>query len=146
MKLPLIHAATLTSVLAVGCAPPPENVRPMPTHSEPQMMQVNNIVPPATEAPSADEGFIGLIQQVQQRNAALEASQAAARGERFLYGWYAGRAGLKVPGTNGAQASCQIRTVDGLGDVIFGENHLKYRVEMRKFATAFNVAMLPNCQ
>jgi hypothetical protein len=40
---------------------------------------------------------------------------------------------------------CTLKTLDGLGDVIYGENHLKYRVAMRKFAMRYNIAMKSAC-
>ena len=146
MKSLLLTVSFSTLILIAGCNAGPDAIKPAPHHSGPTMQPINNVVPPTTEAPSSDADFDALIQKLRQRNAALEASQAVARGERFLYGWYAGRGGLRIPGANSGQANCQIRALDGLGDVIYGQNHLKYRVEMRRFATTFNAAMLPSCQ
>lgn len=95
-----------------------------------------------------DQQFAALLNDLSRRDAASEAQQAAARGERVLMGYYSGRAGLKLPGLSSDQQSrqrCSLKTVDGLGDVIYGENHLKYRIAMRNFATEFNTIMLPNC-
>ena len=133
-----------SAFLLQACNAGPETPRPI-AHT-----------PQATSSPQSsnssvsarDSEYIGLLQVLSQRSPEQEAQQAAARGDRSIMGYYAGRAGLKLPGLSPEQQAvqkCTLKTLDGLGDVIYGDNHLKYRVALRKFAGRYNLAMLPNC-
>ena len=89
-----------------------------------------------------------MLEALNQRNPAAEAQQAITRGDKAVMGYYAGRAGLKIPGFDYQEQSantCSLKTLDGLGDVIYGENHLKYRVALRNFARQYNIAIKHTC-
>ena len=133
-----------TSLLLQACNAGPETPRPIAhtpqATSSPQSM--------SEKISSKDMEYAGLLQGLSQRTPEQEAQQAIARGEAHVLGYYAGRGGLKLPGLNPEQQAtqkCTLKTLDGLGDVIYGDNHLKYRVAMRKFAGRYNLAMLPAC-
>ncbi len=139
----LIGLITLAFLLQ-ACNAGPETPRPIAQTSQatssPQPMNEN--------ITSKDREYIGLLQELSQRNPEQEAQQAAARGERSILGYYAGRGGLKLPGLTQEQQAvqkCTLKTLDGLGDVIYGDNHLKYRVALRQFAGRYNSAMLSAC-
>ena len=103
---------------------------------------------PSQATTSRDDKYIELLEDLSRRNPTIEAQQAIARGERQVMAYYAGRAGLKIPGLTQKQQTaqrCSLKTLDGLGDVIYGENHLKYRVALRRFAETYNIAMVPAC-
>ena len=132
-----------TMLLLQACNAGPDT--PRPVTQTPQ----STVSPQASSNTAARDGeYIGKLQNLLQRNPEMEAQQAMARGERILMGYYAGRAGLKFPGLSPEQQSnqtCTLKTLDGLGDVIYGNDHLKYRVELRKFAGRYNIAMMPVC-
>jgi len=95
-----------------------------------------------------DQQFAEELQKLEKRNANAEAQQAIASGNPSVIGYYSGRAGLKVSGfTEQQQAAqrCKVTPIDNMGDVIYGTNHLKYRIAMRNFATAYNSKMLAAC-
>lgn len=132
------------SILLQACNAGPDTPRPI-AHT-PQT--VGSAQKPALSTSSRDGEYANLLEGLAQRNPETEAQQTIARGEPSLLGYYAGRAGLKLPGlTQQQQANqrCPLKTLDGLGDVIHGENHLKYRVALRRFAKRYNIAMKPAC-
>ena len=134
----------LAALMLQACNAGPDTPRPI-SHT-PQT--VGSSERPAPSGSSRDGEYADLLIGLSQKSPVLDAQQAMARGERNVLGYYAGRAGLKVPGlTPQQQASqrCALKTLDGLGDVIYGENHLKYRVALRKYAKAYNIAMIPAC-
>ncbi len=140
---PIIGVA-LTALLIQGCNAGPDTPRPVST--TPKTVAAHQ--KPESSVSEQDRKFITMLQELSRRNPAQEAQQSIASGERNIMGYYAGRGGLKLPGlTLEQQASqrCTLKTLDGLGDVIYGKNHLKYRVALRRFAKAYNIAMLPNC-
>lgn len=117
---------------------------PRPVAPTPQKVS-NSQPPPET---TQDSQYISLLNALAQRNPETEAQQALTKGEYNLMSYYAGRGGLKLPGLSPQQQTsqrCPLKTLDGLGDVIYGENHLKYRVALRNFAKAYNLTMLPAC-
>lgn len=140
---PIISLA-LMSLLLQACNAGPDTPRPI-AHT-PQT--VGSAQKPAPSTSSRDNEYANLLQGLSQRNPEAEAQQALTRGERSILGYYAGRAGLKLPGLTPQQQAnqrCTLKTLDGLGDVIYGENHLKYRVALRRFAKRYNIAMMPAC-
>ena len=144
MKLRFALSFLLSSILLQACNAAPDSTRPTTPErsiSTPQANATSNVN-------NEDQKYANDLAELTKRNPQLEAQQAISRGEHFLLGYYSGRAGLKTPGlTSEQQASqrCKVSTVEGLGDVIYGENHLKYRIAMRNFAKAFNTQMLGVC-
>ncbi|PID45505.1 MAG: hypothetical protein CSB47_08275 [Proteobacteria bacterium] len=143
MKIRFLPSLLVTSLLLQACNAGTSTTRPTanPTAKAPQASTVAN-------TPAPDQQYAELLEQLSQRNPNTEAQQALARGDHFLLGYYRGRAGLKIPGLNAEQQQrqhCRLTTIDGMGDVIYGSNHLKYRIAMRNFAKAFNTQMLGVC-
>ena len=132
------------SLLLQACNAGPETPRPI-AHTP----QASSSPKPMNNSFTArDSQYVSLLQELSQRNPQQEAQQALTRGENSLMAYYAGRAGLNIPGLSAEQQAaqrCPLKTLDGLGDVIYGENHLKYRVALRKFAMQYNMAMKPAC-
>ena len=95
-----------------------------------------------------DQQFVEALKKLESRNASDEARQAISTGKPSVLGYYSGRAGLKIPGFTAEQQAkqrCKVNPVDNMGDVIYGTNHLKYRIAMRNFATAYNSNLLTAC-
>lgn len=67
----------------------------------------------------------------------------------YLLAYQSGRGGeIITPGLvepQSIEVKCRVLQLDGMGDSIYGENHLKYRVALRKYASEFNALMYPNC-
>lgn len=97
-----------------------------------------------------EDKYAQRLYELNQRNPVQDAQQAISAGNYHLLGYQSGRGGSnKAPGLTGQQAasaSCGFRRLDGFGDTIYGESHLRYRVASRKYATQFNRAMYPYCQ
>jgi len=133
-----------TGLLIQACNVGSDTPRPL-AHTPPV---VTNPLKPVSSTSAEDSEYADLLASLSQRNPVTEAEQDMASGQRSVMGYYAGRAGLKIPGftqQQQARQQCSLRTLDGLGDVIYGENHLKYRVALRRFAKAYNIAMMPAC-
>lgn len=143
-KLYTLISAALVSMQLQACNAGPDTPRPI-AHTP---STVGSSQRPAPSTSSRDSEYANLLATLSQRNPEAEAQQAMARGERSVMAYYAGRAGLKMPGYTAQQQAnqrCSLKTLDGLGDVIYGENHLRYRVALRRFAKRYNIAMMPVC-
>ena len=93
-----------------------------------------------------EQRYARLLTQLQRRNAVQEARAAITHGDYHVMGYYAGRGGLKIPGMNASQNRCVVQQQDGMGDILYGDNHLSYRVALRRFSNQFNQVMLPYCR
>jgi len=142
MRYHIVLSTLLAAFLLQACNAGPEATRPSAPASSANLSAADNHIS------AEDQKYAKALQALSMRDPQQEAQQALANGERVLLGYYSGRAGLKTPGLSADQQTsqrCKINTVDGLGDVIYGENHLKYRIAMRNFAKAFNTQMLSVC-
>lgn len=87
---------------------------------------------------------------LKKRDPVLDAQSIIASGKIHLLAYQSGRGGIhKAPGLSDAQAShakCKFKLLDGMGDVIYGENHLKYRIAIRRYAQRYNQVIYPFCQ
>lgn len=87
--------------------------------------------------------------ELNNRNPVSDVKSAVARKNYYLLSYNSGRGGMnKVPGVTPQQLAknhCDFRALEGLGDSIYGENHLKYRVAIRRYANTFNKMMLSYC-
>ncbi len=89
--------------------------------------------------------------QVKSRNASKDAAAAKRLGFPYLLAHHAGRSlSLVIPGLaqkdyKVVQARCPILIIDGLGDTIFGDNHMAYRKAMTSYAAAFNKITYKAC-
>ncbi len=80
---------------------------------------------------------------------AEEVKKALKSNRIYLLGYQSGKGGSTVtPGLVEPQAinqKCRVLQLDGMGDSIYGANHLKYRIALQKYASEFNALMFPNC-
>ena len=91
------------------------------------------------------------LQALNQRDPVQDAQTTIASGKIIhLLAYQSGRGGkLKAPCLTDAQAShanCKFKLLDGMGDAIYGENHLKYRIAIRRYAQRYNQCIYPYCQ
>ena len=93
-----------------------------------------------------EQQYAQLLENLQRRSSTQEARNAIARRDYYMMAYYAGRGGLKIPGVNSNQTRCRIQQLDGMGDMIYGDNHMKYRLAMRDFASQFNRIMQSHCR
>lgn len=66
----------------------------------------------------------------------------------YLMAIPAGRGGATtIPGLSEVTTNvkCSIVAAEGLGDSIYGENHMQYRRELLKYMREFNTLMSPHC-
>ncbi|RVU85553.1 hypothetical protein EOL70_06280 [Leucothrix sargassi] len=146
MKLRHVAGCLLSAVLIQGCNAGPETTKPAntPTGSTP----TNPIPSGLNSVKQKDQYYAERLVGIQSRDAVAEAQQALAKGAPNVLGYYSGRAGLKVPSFTAEQQAkqrCKLNTIEGMGDVIYGENHMKYRIAMRDFAKTYNSQMLAVC-
>ena len=146
MKLPITIGFLLSTLLIQGCNAGPDTSKPIKkSTAEPVGSLYSKTV---SSTATKDQKFAELLQALESRNPNTEAQQAIRNGTPNVLGYYSGRGGLKVPGmTTEQQANqrCKLNTIDGLGDVIFGENHMKYRIAIRAFAKTYNSNMIAVC-
>ena len=87
---------------------------------------------------------------LKQMNPSVEVAKAVKNNSIYLLAYQSGRGGSRIiPGLVDPQPdniNCRVLQLDGMGDSIYGENHLKYRVELRKYASEFNARMLTHCR
>ncbi len=85
-----------------------------------------------------------------KKNPAYEAQKAIENNDIHLLTFHSGRGGsIAVPGIEESQVknvNCRLVQLDGMGDSIYGENHLKYRVAIQKYASEFNATMFTYCR
>ena len=90
------------------------------------------------------------LADLNKMNPANEVQKAVNNNSIYLLAYQTGKGGsTQIPGLNEQQTSnikCRVLQLDGMGDAIYGENHLKYRAAIQKYASQFNVAMYPNCR
>jgi len=137
MKLSTIAGLLLSMTLVQGCNAGPDTPRPINNKSS----EVAGKATPTSSAKTKDEQFAQLTAALSSRDPQAEAQQAMASGQPNIMGYYSGRAGLKTPGLTTEQQKnqrCKLNIIDGLGDVIYGLNHMKYRIAIRDFAKVYN--------
>lgn len=94
-----------------------------------------------------EQKYTQLLANLQVKNPQQDVKNAIARGDLRVLGYQSGRGGLKVPGLTGVQQNrCSVNQLGGMGDTIFGNNHLRYRVALRQYANQYNRLMVPNCR
>ncbi len=76
--------------------------------------------------------------------------QALQANNIYLMEVSAGRGGVRsIPGlanSNVPQVSCKTVSVEGMGDVLYGKNHMLYRQELLQYMQQFNLLMMPHCK
>ena len=79
-----------------------------------------------------------------------KANQALQTNNIYLMEVPAGRGGSRsIPGlieSEISQVKCKTVTADGMGDVLYGENHMLYRQELLQYMRQFNEIMAPYCK
>jgi hypothetical protein len=90
------------------------------------------------------------LEDLNRLNPAEEVKKALKSNSIYLLGYQSGKGGSRVtPGLVESQAiidqKCRVLQLDGMGDSIYGANHLKYRIALQKYASQFNALMFPNC-
>jgi len=93
-----------------------------------------------------EQQFAQMLARLKQRNAIQEARATISRGNYYVMGYNTGRGGMVIPGIVVSQNRCRVQLMDGMGDMIFGDNHMKYRIAAKRFANQFNQVMLPYCR
>ncbi len=110
-------------------------------------------VPDAREINAQQESkYAEKLKQMQSRDAAKDAKSAQQLGFPYLLVHYAGRSqNLLIPGLNQkdsqiAKSRCPMLILEGMGDVIYGTQHMAYRKTMTDYAAKFNVLNYKVCK
>lgn len=146
MKLPISMTVIFSALLIQGCNAGPETPRPI--NKSAAVPAGTSYIKTANSISDKDQQYATLLLALEKRSPSSEAQQAIASGKPTIIGYYSGRAGLKTPGLTTeqqAQQRCKLDVIDGLGDVIYGENHMKYRIAMRNFAKTYNSTTISVC-
>lgn len=89
-------------------------------------------------------------ESLKRLNPIQDAQRAGAADDYYFLAYQTGRGGiLKTPGLTQQQSTnkrCGLRLLDGMGDVIYGDNHQKYRKALRHYAEQFNKTMFSFCR
>ena len=93
-----------------------------------------------------EQEYQRLLHELEQKDANRDAQQAIERGDIHVLGYQAGRGQFKIPSVDQSQNRCAIKQIDGMGDVIYGESHLKYRIAVKAYASQFNQIMVRHCR
>ncbi|PID33837.1 MAG: hypothetical protein CR955_00870 [Thiotrichales bacterium] len=87
---------------------------------------------------------------LKRMNPAVEVNKALNNNNVYLLAYHLGRSRARViPGlleAQSAQSKCRVLELEGMGDVIYGPNHLKYRTALEKYAREFNRKMVRHCR
>jgi hypothetical protein len=109
-------------------------------------------VPSAAEIKAKQEKkYAAELVRVKKMSAAKNAADAIKLGFPYLLVHYAGRSrtlllpGIEQKDHNNARAKCPVLVLDGLGDTIYGNNHMAYRKAMTAYAAKFNKITYKAC-
>ena len=90
------------------------------------------------------------FRDLNKMNPANEVLKAVNNNSIYLLAYQTGKGGsTQIPGLQEQQTTnleCRVLQLDGMGDAIYGENNLKYRAALKKYAVQFNVAIYPYCR
>ncbi|MEE9303952.1 MAG: hypothetical protein V3U84_09205 [Thiotrichaceae bacterium] len=109
-------------------------------------------VPSASEIKAQQEKkYATEMVRMKKKDASKDAEAAKRLGFPYLLAHHAGRsASLVIPGLaqkdyKTAQARCPILILDGLGDTIYGDQHMAYRKAATDYAAQFNQITYKAC-
>lgn len=134
------------SVIVQGCTavPAPEPYVPRTQSNEASNYSVGTI------KQKREREYANKLAALQKRNPVRDAHNLASERNIYLWVYQSGRGGkTKASGLTAQQlanANCRLRQMDGMGDAIYGDNHLKYRIANRRYASQFNKVMLRYCK
>lgn len=114
--------------------------------------QASPKIPSAAEIKAKEEQkYAKELVRVKKMNAATSAAAAKELGFPYLLAHYAGRSSsIVLPGIDqkeykNAQTRCPVLILDGMGDTIYGNNHMAYRKAMTNYAAQFNKITYQAC-
>lgn len=140
-----VRYLTVTALVSVmsACVATPEQ-----PEKKPSLMDKARAEHASTQSikKQEEQNYAQLLKILKTKSAGQDAQQAITRGDIQILGYQAGRGGLQTPGYNGQQNRCKITIMDGMGDMIFGQNHMNYRLALTQYMTRYNQIMLPYCR
>jgi len=93
------------------------------------------------------ESYFADLNNIYKNKDAIKAARDNLKaGSNVVKVFYAGRGGVVIPEFNDAPNNCLQESVEGMGDVIYGEQHMKYRQLMREYAKQYNLVMKAYCK
>jgi len=139
-----------TAVLMQACVATPEPPAPKPPSSATSKEDRFNRFSVKAIKERREKEYQKKLVELAEKNPAEEVQKAISNNQLHLLMYQSGRSSpTKIPGLTQEQLKnmrCQLTQIDGMGDTIYGKNHLEYRKAIREYATQFNLAMYPYCQ
>ena len=139
LKIKQIVSTLLAPILLIGCSV--TNT----TAIKPQS-SVIKASSTSTIISNKELEYARLYQLNKYKSGTQDAIESAKSGIRTVKVIYSGRGSTLIPAFEEAPKNCEFDAVEGMGDVIYGENHMKYRKLMRIYAKDFNQIMTAYCQ
>ncbi len=94
--------------------------------------------------------FASKLRELNAKSPSQEVQSALRVNNFYLYSYFSGRGGQAiVPGLIEPQpilTKCKLVQMDGMGDAIYGPNHMRYREANRKYSAEFNRGMVSFCR
>ena len=149
MKITLLMA--IVTFTLQGCASVPVNktVRSSGSNSQINVSGFNNKASTVEIKKNREDKYAQKLAILKQRNPNRDAQREISRGNYFLLAYQSGRGGgASAPGLTIKQMEssfCQTKQLEGFGDTIYGNSHLKYRIALRAYAKEFNRLMYNYC-
>lgn len=149
MKISLFIA--IVSFTLQGCASVPVNktVRNSGSSSHINVSGFNNKASTVEIKKNREDKYAQKLAILKQRNPDRDAQREISRGNYFLLAYQTGRGGgASAPGLTIRQmesSSCRNKQLEGFGDTIYGDSHLRYRIALRAYAKEFNKLMYNYC-
>ncbi|MEE9444993.1 MAG: hypothetical protein V3V19_04955 [Cocleimonas sp.] len=92
-----------------------------------------------------EKKYADLYHFYKNRSGVQDAKNALKNGMTIVKVFYAGRGGIVIPAFDKEPKNCQQESIVGMGDVIYGAEHMKYRKLMRDYAKDYNQIMRHYC-
>lgn len=139
LKLKSIVGTLLVSALMIACTAidtTAHNPQPHVTKASSTSSIIDN----------KEMKYARLYQLNKNRSGTQDAIDSVESGSRVVKVIVAGRGNTVIPAFDHAPKNCQLEVVEGMGDVIYGENHMMYRKFMRDYSKDFNTVMKKYCK
>jgi len=140
----------IISFLGIGLILQACQTNTMPSSSNQQPKQTPSRFSIKAIKKQEEEKYAQKLIELNEKNVAAEVEKARIKNRPYLLTYHQGRGGaMKAPGLSEKQfknSKCKTILLDGMGDSIYGENHMSFRAAQIQYASEFNILMLPFCK
>jgi hypothetical protein len=150
MKNLFLVISSMMLLQACGATTPEPSVQTSAQASKSKLERFGSLSNSSNIKKKRENEYQQKLVELERRSAANDVQRSIANNQVHLLSYYAGRsATAKVPGLTAHQLNnvrCPLKQIEGMGDVIYGKSHLKYRKAMIKYAAEFNSRMVSHCK